>query len=157
MEIDIDEARRNVSYDPETGRFWWIVSKRGPRKAGDEAGAPGADGSRCVKINQRKHYAHRLAWAMFYGEQPPEEIDHIDRDPSNNRILNLRAATRIQNCQNRGGEGIRFEPDRQRWLARITHGGRQMNLGRFKTESEARAARVAAERALFGEFARNDR
>lgn len=157
MEIDIATASKNVEYDPETGRFWWKVSKRGPRKAGDEAGSNGPDNCRYVKIEQKKYLAHRLAWALFYGEQPPVEIDHKDRDPSNNRILNLRAATRLQNCQNKGAEGIRFEEGRQRWLARINIDGKTKNLGRFKTREEALAVRIAAEKEIFGEFARNDR
>jgi hypothetical protein len=141
MLIDIAAARRNVRYDPETGFFYWLVDKRGPVKAGDRAGTVGAKGYLYVKIEQRKYAAARLAW------------DHKDRDRANNRISNLRLATRQQNAENVTGEGVRFEKDRQKWLARVTVEYHEINLGRYDTKAEALAAVNAAKQILRGEYA----
>lgn len=153
MQIDIAAARRNVSYDPETGVFRWLVSKRGPVKAGDIAGSVGAKGYVFVKIEQKKYPAARLAWAMHYGEQPPPEVDHENRNRADNSIRNLRPATRQQNCDNVGGSGVRFEADRGKWLARICVDYEEINLGRFDTEGEALATVRAAKLTLRGEYA----
>jgi hypothetical protein len=153
MLIDIAAARRNVRYDPETGFFYWLVDKRGPVKAGDRAGTVGAKGYLYVKIEQRKYAAARLAWAMFHGMNPPDEVDHKDRDRANNRISNLRLATRQQNAENVTGEGVRFEKDRQKWLARVTVEYHEINLGRYDTKAEALAAVNAAKQILRGEYA----
>lgn len=152
--INIALAKERVSYDPATGRFHWLVSNRGHRRAGDLAGSVGRHGYKFVKIDQVKYPAHRLAWALFYDCEPQAEIDHIDGDPGNNQILNLREATRKQNCQNLAASGVRFEADRGKWLARATKDGKAVNLGRFDTEAEALAARRAAARLFYGEFAR---
>jgi hypothetical protein len=91
---------------------------------------------------------------MYYGVDPSREIDHKDGNPSNNRIGNLREATRRQNCQNVRAKGVRYEPDRKRWVARICIDYRQIYIGRFKTEKEARIAYLAASKSHRGSFAR---
>jgi len=154
MQIDIPAARQALAYDPETGVFVWRVSKRGPVKAGDRAGMIGPEGYRAIKVNQRKYRASRLAWAMFYGEQPPEEIDHRNGVRDDDRIANLRPATRAQNAENVKGRGVRFEADRGKWLARVCVDYKQINLGRFSTEAEAVAAVRAAKLLLRGEYGR---
>lgn len=154
MDIDIAAAHRNVTYNPLSGEFRWIVDKRGPVKAGDIAGSVGAKGYYFVKIEQRKYPAARLAWAMHHGRQPQGEVDHRDGKRLNNRIANLREATRGQNCDNVKGEGVRYEPDRAKWLARICVDRLQINLGRFGSEAEAKAAFEAAKIMLRGDFAR---
>lgn len=152
--IDIPTAKNRVAYNPETGLFHWLVSNRGHRRAGDLAGSANKRGYWFVKIDQVKYPAHRLAWALFYDVEPNGEIDHIDGDPSNNRILNLREATRQQNCQNLAASGVRYEADRGKWLARASRDGKAVNLGRFDTEAEALAARKTATHLFYGEFAR---
>lgn len=153
MFIDIPAARRNVSYDPETGIFRWLVSKRGPVKAGDVAGSLGPKGYWFVKIEQRKYAAARLAWAMHYNEQPPAEIDHRDRVRLHNAIANLRPATRQQNAENVDGSSVRYEADRKQWLARICVEYQEINLGRFASRAQALAAVNAAKLILRGDYA----
>lgn len=152
--IDLAAARASVSYDPKTGQFIWLVNKRGHRRAGDVAGSIARCGYYRVKINQRTYLAHRLAWAMYYGAEPKGEIDHIDGDPMNNRIENLREATRAQNCQNVKAKGVRYESERGAWLARICVNYRQINLGRYKTKAEAQGAYHRACKEHRGRFAR---
>lgn len=47
-------------------------------------------------------FAHRVVWFLCHGEDPGEfVIDHIDGNPSNNKISNLRKVTLQQNSRNR--------------------------------------------------------
>jgi hypothetical protein len=104
--------------------------------------------------------AHRLVWLHVYGEPVPE-IDHIDGDRSNNRIENLRSATRSQNRANsvvskNNGVGVKgVSPHKNRYHARIMHQGRAIHLGSFKTIDEAAAARRKAAERLHGEFVKH--
>lgn len=55
-----------------------------------------------IKWKQKNYYIHRLVLETFVGPAPPEcECDHIDRDPSNNRIENLRWVTHFENMKNK--------------------------------------------------------
>jgi hypothetical protein len=108
--VDIDLARDRFNYDPETGEITWKNSLRGGMN-GKPAGSPGRKGRIRIVINKKGFYAHRIAWAIYYGENPSGEIDHKDGDPSNNRISNLHVVTRSENMQNHAGiRGIEVTP-----------------------------------------------
>jgi hypothetical protein len=107
--------------------------------------------------------AHRLAWLLVHEDDPVSGIDHIDGDPLNNRIKNLRLATQSQqrfNARPRthsrtGIKGVTLNGDRRGYDARITIEGKTQYLGYFRTiEDAAKARREAAER-LHGEFVRH--
>jgi hypothetical protein len=106
-----------------------------------------------IKINGQLHLAHRLAWLYVYGDWPAEQIDHVNRDRTDNRIANLREITQAQNCQNRsvqhnstsGVAGVTWNKTLGKWHARIGLGGRRRHVGWFRTKAEATAARLAAE------------
>ena len=82
-------------YDPESG----ILTRR---KTGMAAGEKNERGYLRVKIKQKHYRVHRVVWAWWYGRHVDEGyfIDHIDRNPSNNRITNLRIVTTGDNCRN---------------------------------------------------------
>lgn len=109
---------------------------------------------------KREYRAHRIIWLMMTGEWPPEEIDHIDHDPSNNRWANLRLASSSQNEINRGVprnntsgfKGVFFHAKQRRYSAYIKFHGKREHIGMFDTAEEAHAARRAREKELFGEF-----
>ena len=163
---DIEVLRSLLDYDPATGLLLWkprsgdsiAVRKWNTRWSGKPAGTPVAHGHRLVRINAKPFYAHRLAWKMLYGEEPPRYIDHINGDPSDNRATNLRAATQSQNMANaarkrgtRSGEkGVKR--NRSRWMASVKAHGRVHHVGTFDTIAEAKAARDAKARELHGEF-----
>ncbi|MGK6313729.1 HNH endonuclease signature motif containing protein [Neorhizobium sp. DT-125] len=143
--------REVVHYDPSTGIFTRIEA--GPRSpAGSEPGYLRGDGYRAIRIDSVKYLAHRLAWLYVFGEWPGEWLDHIDRDRGNNRIANLRDVSPRENNFNlpsRPGSssrfvGVKFRKDRNRWTARISVNGKQINLGCFATEEEANAAYLRA-------------
>jgi len=96
-----------------------------------------------------------VAWALAHGFDPGEmEIDHINRNRLDNRISNLRIATRTQNRQNNRYAGVFL--NKKYFRARIAVDGVEIHLGCFRTFDEARAARREAELKYFGEFARQD-
>ena len=91
----------NIRYDGEKGEFYWKRRGNGRRSGGISGFVVQSTGYKIirVRINRKRtcFLAHRLAWFLVSGEWPPEEIDHINRDRADNRIVNLRLATRSQN------------------------------------------------------------
>jgi hypothetical protein len=150
--MEPQELHELFRYDPDTGKLYWRHSYRGPIRAGDEAGTINADGYRVVKIRQKRFMAHHIVFAMHNGRWPYPEVDHRNHNTDDNRIQNLREATRLQNCRNLRAKGYRFETARNRWLVRIVINGRQTNLGRYKTEAEAKAVYDAAKRIHYREY-----
>jgi hypothetical protein len=145
-------------YDPEEGRFRNRFS-RGRAREADEAGSPSGHGYRKVAVDYERYYEHHLAWLYVYGEWP-SEIDHRDGDRSNNKIANLRMATRTENCFNAkretGESGLRGayrEARYPKWYSKIQIGGRVTRLGTFDTAEEAHKAFMVAVEAHHGEYA----
>lgn len=85
--------KSHFHYYPDTGE---IV--RDDRK--NSNGSLDKDGYLILKIKGKQHKAHRVAWLLYYGSFPQKEIDHINRKRTDNRICNLREATRLQNVLN---------------------------------------------------------
>jgi hypothetical protein len=154
--------RLAVSYDPNTGEFTRLAGG-GKRPAGTLIDGQMRRGYVRIFACGRTFLAHRVAWFFAHGEWPSKHIDHINGDPSDNRIGNLRLADVWQNRANsRKSEGkrSRFKGVTYRgdtilhWHAKITKQGAVYRLGMFATEEEAHAAYTAKAKELFGEFAR---
>lgn len=142
-----DDLLQQLSYCEKTGRF--------TRKSGKESvGFVTPCGYVTVGFNYKKYYAHRLAWKIFYNEDP-EFIDHIDGNRQNNSIKNLRSVSRKQNQKNMkkpvnntsGVAGVVFDKARRKWKAQIQVEGRMIFLGRFNQKDAAVTARQEAEEA----------
>lgn len=127
-------------------------------KSGAVAGSMNPKGYIYITIDSTRFIAHRLAWLIIHGEWPPHEIDHINRDPSDNRIANLRLATRTENCQNRRLHSNNSSGSRgcfrsgKKWVAQICINRKGYHLGSFDYIKEASAAYEAAARMTHGEF-----
>jgi hypothetical protein len=162
LEIPLEQLRAAYSYDPATGEIRHLLPDRGPRVQGAIAGTLDRLGYRHLNYRKRFYKGHRVAWALHYGAWPEGEIDHINGDPGDNRIVNLRICTRLQNQMNRaaqknnklGKKGVQSIYEGRRYRAKISLRGKTIHLGCFKRMEDAVAAREAAERRLFGEFAR---
>lgn len=100
MILTAERLRELLTYDPETGEFRWRYT-RGCRARGQIAGTVTCLGYLTIAIDGRKYKAHRLAWLHVHGEWPYPEIDHINRIKLDNRLVNLRRATRAENNANR--------------------------------------------------------
>jgi hypothetical protein len=156
-----DRLKELFSYDEETGKFSRIV-RCGRMSVGVVDNVPAFFGYIYIAIDGSKYMAHRLAWFYVHGEWPKEEIDHIDGDKTNNKISNLRVATRCQNEANkpsyRNGstkiKGVTWDKTRCKWFSHITQNGKMKNLGRFDCFGKALSVRISAARAQHGEFFR---
>ena len=95
-----EELIKRFTYDPESGV---LTHKSGWRK-GTEAGSLTSKGYLRVKVNGGEYRVSRLIWKMYYKEDPSEElqVDHINRIRTDNRIVNLRLVTSLENIHNRG-------------------------------------------------------
>ena len=148
----------------DNGLYW--KKKPHPKanmvKIGKKAGCLRKNKYRQIRFDNKIYYEHRLIWLYYYGYLP-KQIDHINRNPSDNRIENLRECTQSQNCMNsrkkRKGfsskyKGVCWYKPSKKWQAVIQLNKKQIYLGRFDTKIEA--AKVYDEKAieLFGEFAK---
>nr|DAE53860.1 MAG TPA: endonuclease [Caudoviricetes sp.] len=142
--LELAKLREALYYNPETGNF----SSR------NHAGIR----IRCLIANNgyifvswrgKKYAAHRLAWFYYHGKWPKEDIDHINGNPSDNSIRNLREATRAQNSHNRrlgknNTSGLRCVAKNRvngKYSVRIWRFGQCFSLGEYADKVEA--AKVA--------------
>jgi hypothetical protein len=151
--LRLEDVLDLLDYDPLTGIFTWRVSYRS-RKAGSVAGFKLTHGYIGINIRGERYRAHRLAWLIHTGAWPTSEIDHIDGDPANNAIVNLREATRTENSRNRGQTGYHLRPHNKTnpYYAKICVNGKNIHIGYFPTPELARAAYEAASLKYFGKF-----
>lgn len=111
-----------------------------------------------VKCNMLK--VHRVAWFLYYGEFPVNQIDHIDRNRSNNKIQNLREVTHDQNMLNKSMYhnsstklvGVSWHKTNKKYRAYIGFETKIIHIGYYSTAEEASAAYQKKAAELFGEF-----
>lgn len=153
-ELSADTLRSILHYEPATGILTWKVSTSNRVKVGDVAGYLGGEGYLRIRVQSRLYQAHRLAWLHYYGTWPKNQIDHINRIRTDNRIANLREVTNKQNQQNKskssnntsGYLGVHWYKRYSKWVAQITHNQKKVHLGSFTTLEAAISARKAAEK-----------
>lgn len=147
----ISQALVRELFDYQDGRLTWKTKRNGTRINGD-AGHLNKSGYVTIQINGRLHRAHRLIFLWHHGYMP-NEIDHVNRVKDDNRIENLREASRSENCMNRGVRsdsssgvsGVCWDGQFDKWRARITIDKKRKSLGLFANFDDAVAARKQAE------------
>lgn len=152
------ELKRLLDYDPESGVLIWRFREGNNSFNARDAGTwalctPMKNGYLCGRINRKTYYAHRIAWKWCYGTEP-QFLDHINHDRTDNRIANLRAVSKQENCKNvskgkrntSGHVGVIWDKRRGYWVAAIKINGKNIHLGRFVDKSDAVDARKNAER-----------
>ena len=167
MKPTAEQVRELLDYDPETGVFvWkareakWFCSEHAMvawnrKNAGKVAGTK-TGGYVDIRIQGQAYGAHRLAWLYITGVWPPEMIDHIDRNPSSNKIANLRLASCTQNLQNAKRNpgkysrhtGVSWNVVNGKWQSHIRANGKKMNLGYYDNERVAAEAYLTAKELL---------
>ena len=91
---------------------------------------------------------------LIIGEKRGHQVDHISGDPLDNRRSNLRFVTQQQNLMNRvRAKGYSKEKASGLWHTYIDFSNKRIQLGRFKTEEEAKKVRRVAELKYFGDYA----
>ncbi|MBD1600660.1 HNH endonuclease [Pseudomonas typographi] len=158
-----EELKRQLSYDPDTEVFKWAIRKL-KVKFGAVAGKTKPKGYIEIRVNLVSYQAHRLAWLYVHGVWPDGLVDHINRNPSDNRIENLRVANHQQNFRNvpvgrrssTGIKGVSPHAASGKYRAAIRVDKRRIWLGLFSTVEEAAQAYRAASEAHHGEFAHHE-
>jgi len=175
----VDDLRALLHHDAAEGLLYWRLRSAemfadnghspehscaiwNARYAGKRAGSARRDGYVCVAIGGVRFLAHRLVFAMASGAWPSLHIDHIDGNPNNNKISNLREATQAENMRNcrpqsrskTGYRGVHWHQASRKWRASICVAGARIYLGVFSEIEHAKAAYSAAAQKYFGEFAR---
>lgn len=164
-ELAIETLRELLSYDPDTGLLTWKYRNRkwfknegsskswNSRHAGKGAfTAPHNGGYKCGRIFRKAYLAHRVAYAIHYGEWPEYEIDHLNGDRSDNRLTNLRAVSSKENSRNSskrknntsGFTGVSWCKQLNKWGSHIRIDRKTLWLGRFDCKLDAIAARINA-------------
>ena len=155
--LPIELLRELLDYDRDTGIFRWKVQVSIGVGAGSIAGY--LDGKYWnLRIRGHNYRAHRVAWALTEGEWPPGEIDHRNRNRSDNRRSNLRLATHAENTRNcglrrdnsSGVKGVEWYKATKKWRVSIRIGGKRISLGYFPTIEEAAAVRREADLIHYG-------
>lgn len=143
-----------LHYDPETGIFTWVKSNSNVVCVGDVAGCRHHTGYNHIGVDGKVYNASRLAYLYMEGYLPEHEVDHKDRDRTNDRWSNLRHISHCCNSKNRGVfknnssgvTGVYLHKQFKKWCAGIRVNGRQLHLGVFKDKAAAVMARWEAEK-----------
>ena len=143
--IDITQLREAFTYDPNSGD---LVRKSTGRPS------KGLDAYGYIQLGYRKkmYKAHRLIWAIVYGEFPKGQIDHINGNRSDNLLCNLRVVTQQQNLYNKqihknnssGFTGVCWNKKCSKWQSSISVKGSNIYLGVFDCPEEAHLAYIKA-------------
>lgn len=157
--ITQDYVQSLLTYNPNTGELRNAVDRntRAPKNA--LAGSLTTDGYISVQLCGKKYQAHRLIWLYVTGEWPQQEIDHINRNRSDNRWVNLRVVTRLENSRNTNGhtksksgvKGVAYVSSLKKWQVQMRVCGKTHYIGVYDTICEAANARADAERRLYAD------
>lgn len=163
--ITPEVIKKLLSYNPYTGELIWTTRPRemfntenawaswnghwAGKLAFTSDDGQGYRGGSILKIGFR---AHRVAWAIYYGEWPHGEIDHINGNRSDNRISNLRVVEHMQNGRNQkrrsdnvsGATGVNWHKRDKIWHAKIKVDGKSRHIGSFHSFEDAVLARQEA-------------
>lgn len=154
-----EKLRELIEYDPLTGSMKW-KPRESKRWNSNFAGKPALsnlsyEGYLTGRMLGKNYKGHRVAWAIHYGEWPSGLIDHINGNPSDNRIINLRVVTAAENVQNlkiskrntSGEQGISWFARDGKWWVKIQKDRRAIHIGFYDEMRDAIIARDAAYRA----------
>lgn len=161
--LPIEFWKECLCYDADSGTLLW---KQRPiehfkssqahftwnkRFSNKPAGSPNDQGYIHIGMRHKLYKAHRIIWALYYGEYPSESIDHINGNRRDNRIENLRVVTPSENSQNvklrknstSGCVGV--SRCNSGFRSYINVSGKRVHLGVFPSVEEALAVRKTAE------------
>jgi hypothetical protein len=112
-----------------------------------------------VKIKAKAFKAHRLVFLYHHGYLP-ECVDHIDGDKTNNKIENLRAATKDENCRNQkirstnksGYKGVKWVEHCKKWQVEVCKNYKQLRFGMYEDLELAGLVAIEATELIHGRF-----
>lgn len=147
--MNYELANNLFSYNSDTGEITYKKTRNSSAIAGKKCPLR-------VSVGSEQIYAHRLAWLLFYKTSPELYIDHINGDPTDNRIANLRDVDFQTNCENKrrpnsdnttGFLGV-SKYNNGKFLATIRKNNRNVHIGYFDTPEEAHQKYIETKRKL---------
>jgi hypothetical protein len=165
---DAEYLRARLDYNMDTGLLTWRDFEKAHKRwrgrfPGTQAGSITDRGYAVVRIDDKLYRAHRIIYKMMKGEDPPNEIDHIDGNRANNKWNNLRCATAAENHQNGHSNNrtinkslernVIYDRRDARYYVRVTAHGVTKSFGGFDCPNEAAEAAKKARALLHGRFA----
>ena len=153
--ITLNELKQKIYYNPDDGSFTRILKDGSTGRTNKKKNYAG------IRISGKSYPAHRLAWLYMTGEWPSKFIDHINRDPSDNRWCNLREASYAENNRNKsigtdntsGYKGVNWHKHKNKWRSEIKVNKKVIHLGYYDNKEEAAEAYIQAAKKYHGEFA----
>lgn len=154
--MNVERLKELLDYNPETGIFTHKKVRSGVPIVGVRAGSIGSSrGERyeSISVYGKLYKAHRLAWMYIHGSMPSKDIDHINGNTLDNRIVNLRNVSKSVNCKNKtkmknnktGVTGVYWSNRFNKFHAQISSEGKKIHLGWFDELESAKEARQSAE------------
>lgn len=161
--LDIDFLKSVLEYREDVGELFWKVTRSQNARKGSAAGTDHNSGYRAVHLCGKIYLSHRLIWAIMYGNWPINYIDHIDGNKKNNKLENLREASKSQNCQNSrvrkdstsGSKGVNWHTRKKKWTVRVQANKARKFIGYFDTFEEATIAAKMAQEELHQDLCSN--
>lgn len=158
--LTLAKLKELLHYDPETGVFTRKVTRSLNNAVQDKIIICAEGAYIGVTINQKRYKGQNLAWLYMTGSFPKHIVDHIDRNPSNNKWLNLREAAHQENMFNRkkhsnnksGYKGVYWHKTKKKWRARCVAYKKQYDLGLFDDKEHAAKAYENFAKEKHGEF-----
>lgn len=134
----ITQQKVKEIFDYKDGCLYWKIRHGSLGIVGKKAGSLMQNGYYITKINGKSYLIHRLIYLWHYGFLP-KELDHIDKNSLNNRIENLRQATRKENACNRGlpknntsgYKNVVWNNKSRKWLVRLRIDGKEKDFGYY--------------------------
>jgi hypothetical protein len=159
MEITLNQYKKVLEYQPETGNFIWLES-RGKAKKGSIAGTPDKNGYIQIRYLRKAAQAHRLVFLYMTGEWPVNQVDHINRVTNDNRWINLRQADSFINMRNRGIQknntsgcrGVTYNKAQKKWKVEVKYKHQSYFIGYYKEKKDAIKASYIARVLIYGEI-----
>lgn len=155
--ITQDEIKFLFKYDENTGELIRRFAQSNNTKAGEIVGNKSINGQLDVRINYKLYKVHRIIWLYVYGVIPDVDIDHINGIKTDNRICNLRLATRSENLQNQrkaksnnksGFLGVSYVARTGMYVAQIQVNKKHKYIGSFCNAQDAHDAYLKEKRKL---------
>ena len=143
------------------GNLFWKSKRNGINSTNSLGWITDKGYLRC-EINSVTYYIHRLVF-LYHNGYMPKAIDHIDGNPLNNKIENLRACSQAENMQNykkpktntSGIKNVSWASRQKKWHVRVKSGNKDCHIGFFDSKFEAACAAYSARNKLHGEFCRH--
>ncbi len=161
--LTVARLKTLLTYWPLSGHFVHNECGRRTDLHRQIAGHLREDGYRIIKLDGEKYRASHIAWLYMTGKWPKDEIDHANKNPSDDRWVNLREASSADNKYNKDGwrkkeqyKGVYvyLNKKKQRWRAAAMVQNKNYHLGIFDTPEEAAVAYDTFAEKMHGKFAR---